>query len=202
MRFLLISTIFLTFLFVLTLPGCSLVKAPTEPNAQTEATRISGTNLPNKSPSSNENIWYGVKTYQLRSDLVLPIEIKGVATFSTRGTDIIPTRPRVKTWTISVLVTRLQAGIDPVFPDGALYFTFGPSGTVFQNPAKVELKWALLVTPANTALNLYLWDNTSFSWVKKSNSNAEGDSLALWDKANGHVSFGVPHFSIWAISQD
>ncbi len=202
MRFLIIATIFLAFLCIITLPGCSLVKNPTEPNAQTEATRVSSVSSPSKPPAPEENIWYGERTYQLLSDKVLPIDINGVASFSTCGTDIIPTRRGAKTWTISALVTLLQANIDPNFPDGALYFTFGPAGTAFQNPAKVELKWAKLSIPADLDLNLYLWDATSFSWVKKSSSNAVGDSLALWDKVTGKVVFGVPHFSIWAISQD
>jgi len=199
-----IATILLAFLFIITLPGCGSIKSPTEPVKQAESKQLltgSQTTIP---PAAEENVWYAERTYQLSSDKEWPIDINGVVSFSTCGTNIIPTRKGAKTWTISLLVTHLGVNIDPNFPDGALYFTFGPTGTAFVNPATVQLKWVKLFgsSEVNSNLNLYLWDTATFSWIKKSNSNDVGENLPQWDKLLGKVTFGVPHFSLWAISQD
>jgi len=106
--------------------------------------------------------------------------------------------------------------------DGSLVFYFEPHGIQFNPEAELELRWNKLRNLGyNPPINLYYYDPETGVWElisrydeqndrvykPKDEKKIKGDDAGeildeKWDKLNKTIKFRIPHFSIWAISQD
>ncbi len=106
--------------------------------------------------------------------------------------------------------------------DGSLVFYFGPDGIQFNPKAELELRWDKLRKLGYDApINFYCYNPETGVWdliskydeqnelvykPKNDKKDKVGDVVEIidekWDKLSKTIRFRIPHFSIWAISQD
>jgi len=194
-------------IFAIIMVGCSALNYPTEPTDKKQDSQPLNLNAMETSSTydiSPSGTWDGEQTYELfESQLALKsLTLGKIATFNTIGSAIIAPDEKAKEVTIKIEAQKWNSC--PYFPDGALFFHCNPSGIAFDPPAKIVVDLKELGWVKKQVFHLYYWDEAQKTWIKKSSTNdstSEKD-LIEWNESDYTVTLLIPHFSIWAISDD